>query len=487
MIALRPPVQFIARRAAGFSTEGCGIERASSGAGRHPGEFFPSLPDTRQDVGHRPGILAGNEECPPIATTLAHPPLPGPPLAPEPVRTADNLADDPRVSVLLVDDHPANLLALEATLADLNLDLIPAVSGREALRRVLQQDFALILMDVNMPGMDGFEAADLIRQRKRSAHTPIIFLTATEAADSQVFKGYAHGAVDYLVKPLVPSVLRSKVAVFVDMHRKTHQLHRLSQREHERQLAEAKAQYEAERLHQEIRLAQQIQQKLFPAAPLPLPGLDIAGASFPAAATGGDYFDYIPMPDGGLAVVVGDVCGHGFGPALLMAELRAYLRAFLQTRTDVSEVVRLLNRSLAGDTDRFVTLLIARIDPATRSLTYAGAGHVPGYVIGRDGDVKARLVSTGFPLAVMPDAEYWTEQAPPLEPGELMLLTTDGVLEAHGSDEDILGPDRMLDLVRANRSKSAREILNGLFDGVRAHCGPGCQPDDMTAIVIKAG
>ena len=95
------------------------------------------------------------------------------------------------------------------------------------------------------------------------------------------------------------------------------------------------------RLKEEIRIARQIQQKLFPAAPLPVPGLDIAGGSFPAEATGGDYFDYIPMRDGDLAVVIGDVCGHGFGPALVMAQLRAYLRAFLLTRTDLGEVVGL--------------------------------------------------------------------------------------------------------------------------------------------------
>jgi len=403
------------------------------------------------------------------------------------------LAAVPRVSVLAVDDLPANLLALDATLSDLDLDLVTAASGAEALRWVLRKDFALILMDVNMPGLDGFEAADLIRQRKRSAHTPIIFLTASERADDQVFKGYAHGAVDYLVKPIVPSVLRSKVSVFVDINRKTQQiqrqselLRRLEQREHERQLADAKARFEADRLREEIRLAQQIQQKLFPAAPLPLPGLDIAGASFPAEATGGDYFDYIPMPDGGLAVVIGDVCGHGFGPALLMAELRAYLRAFLLTRTDVSEIVRLLNVALAGDTDRFVTLLIARLDPGTRSLTYAGAGHLPGLVFDAAGNVKTRLESTGFPLAVMPDGEYTSERAPPLEPGEMALLLTDGIVEAHGPAEIVFGMERVLGLVKRHHDRPAREILTALFDGVRDHCGRGTQLDDMTAIVIKA-
>src|SRR5581483_10317530 len=135
-------------------------------------------------------------------------------------------------------------------------------------------------------------------------------------------------------------------------------------------------------LREEIRLARQIQQKLFPAPALPLPGFDVSGVSHPAEATGGDYFDYLPLPDGSLGVVIGDVSGHGFGPALLMAELRAYLRAFLLSRADVGEIVGLLNRALADDAPEgyFATLLLARLDPATRSLVYASAGHSPGYV-----------------------------------------------------------------------------------------------------------
>lgn len=396
-----------------------------------------------------------------------------------------------KVNVLVVDDQPANLLAMEATLAD--LDLVTVGSGFDALRCLLSKDVALILMDVKMPGMDGFEAAELIRKRKRSAHTPIIFLTASEGAEAQVFQGYAHGAVDYLVKPIVPRVLRSKVAVFVDIFRNTEQIRqqaelvrRLEQREHERQMADARARFEADRLKEELRLAREIQQKLFPAAPLPAPGLDIAGGSFPAEATGGDYFDYIPMRDGHLAVVIGDVCGHGLGPALVMAELRAYLRAFLLTRTDVGEIVRLLNSALADDTDRFVTLFVIKLDPATRSLEYTGAGHLPGYVLGTDGEVKARLESTGIPLGVLPDTEYPAESPPSLQPGEMLLLLTDGIVEAHGLDNDLFGIERALRTVKAHRDRPAREVLHALFGAVRDFCGSAAHPDDMTAIVIKA-
>jgi CheY-like chemotaxis protein len=123
-----------------------------------------------------------------------------------------------------VDDLPGNLLALEATLEGLGLDLVKARSGREALRCLLRDDFALILLDVNMPNMDGLETAELIRQRERCQHTPIIFLTASERDSTQVFQGYALGAVDYLCKPIVPQVLRTKVSVFVDIFRQAEQI-----------------------------------------------------------------------------------------------------------------------------------------------------------------------------------------------------------------------------------------------------------------------
>src|SRR6266850_2320581 len=120
---------------------------------------------------------------------------------------------------------------------------------------------------------------------------------------------------------------------------------------------------------------------------------EISGASYPAEATGGDYFDYVPLRDGTLGVVIGDVTGHGFGPALLMAELRAYLRAFLLTRSDVGEILGLLNCALADDAPEgyFATLLLARLDPTTRSLVYASAGHMPGYILAPSGEVKAVL------------------------------------------------------------------------------------------------
>src|SRR5437763_11586404 len=132
---------------------------------------------------------------------------------------------DGKVSILLVDDRPEKLLALEAVLEDLGQTIGRAYSGREALRHVLNHEFAVILLDVNMPGMDGFETAQLIRQRKSTEQIPIIFVTAYGDED-HLARGYSLGAVDYIQTPLVPDVLRTKVSVFADLFNKTEQVRR---------------------------------------------------------------------------------------------------------------------------------------------------------------------------------------------------------------------------------------------------------------------
>jgi two-component system, sensor histidine kinase and response regulator len=165
-------------------------------------------------------------------------PLPGVPASPPAV--------EDRVNILLVDDQPANLVALEAMLQGLGQNLIKAESGREALKWLLTHDFAVILLDVKMPDMDGFETAALIRQRDKSRHTPILFLTAADNTQTHAVRGYAVGAVDYLVKPVVPEFVRSKVAVFVELAKKNALLRRQAEllarsEQAARELAEARA------------------------------------------------------------------------------------------------------------------------------------------------------------------------------------------------------------------------------------------------------
>jgi len=170
-----------------------------------------------------------------------------------PETTAAPLLGDDRVSILLVDDRPDKLLALEAILGDLGQNMVRAYSGREALRALLQQDFAVILLDVNMPMMDGFETAEMIRSRPRSQQTPIIFFTAMNEMEAHVFRSYSLGAVDFIRTPVVPEILKAKVSVFVDLYKKTEQVKRqgeqmrlLQEREHRQKLGEAVHRLDAE-------------------------------------------------------------------------------------------------------------------------------------------------------------------------------------------------------------------------------------------------
>ena len=257
-----------------------------------------------------------------------------------------------------------------------------------------------------------------------------------------------------------------------------------------------RAEGELERTAAEFRLARKIQQKLFPIDTPKVAGLDIGvatfrfdigGASYPAAAIGGDYYDFIPLCDGSLGIAIGDVSGHGVGPALLMAEARALLRAFAQTQSDVSAILNLVNRVLVPDVegDRFITLLLAKLNLRERCLGYSSAGHITGYVLDAAGNVKKALPSTAIPLGIEASTDFPAGQETPLEPGDLVLLVTDGVLEARSPDGTLFGQQRTLEVVRTYRETLARRIVNHLYNAVRAFSENLTQYDDITAVVIK--
>ncbi|MEJ2722206.1 MAG: SpoIIE family protein phosphatase, partial [bacterium] len=239
---------------------------------------------------------------------------------------------------------------------------------------------------------------------------------------------------------------------------------------------------------EEFEIARKIQARLFPESAPEIPGIDIGGASRPAVATGGDYFDYIGMPDGWLGIVIGDVCGHGLGPSLLMASVRGHLQALVQSGIEPREILNITNRLIESDTDdeKFVTMILSRLDPRTKSFEYVSAGHTTCYVLDRDNNVKRELESTGPPLGVLPDVSFENSDAVALEDGDVVLLLTDGVIEAECEDCPPFGVDRALDVVRRYREEKAIDIVAALHEAVADYCDMECQ-DDVTSIVIKVG
>jgi PAS domain S-box-containing protein len=234
-------------------------------------------------------------------------------------------------------------------------------------------------------------------------------------------------------------------------------------------------------------LARAVQQQFY-RMPIPqIEGFEFAGAAFPADATGGDYFDFLSLPGDRIGIAIGDVCGHGIGSALLMVELRAYLRAFARQSADVGNIFSLTNNALVSDLeqDRFATLIFCCLDPSTRSFVYASAGHTQGYILDANGAVKQTLDSTDIPLGFMPDHPFTCSSALILEPGDLLALLTDGILDAERPDQEAFGIERTLEFIRTHRHEQAQDIVNGLYGAVREFSDGLPQIDDITAVLCK--
>jgi sigma-B regulation protein RsbU (phosphoserine phosphatase) len=234
-----------------------------------------------------------------------------------------------------------------------------------------------------------------------------------------------------------------------------------------------------------------VQQSLLPSRPPERIGFEVAGASLYCDKTGGDYYDYIELPclgPGAHALVVGDVSGHGISSALLMAGVRAYLRGRAMQPGSAAEIVTDVNRLVAADTEKtvqFMTLLFLVVEAASGRLTWANAGHDPAYVYDPGTDVFTELKGTGIPLGVQPDWRY-AEESGTVGPGQILLLTTDGVFEAYDAKGGLFGKERFKETVRRNAGRSAQGILQATLEAVADFRGGAPQHDDITLIVAKA-
>lgn len=240
------------------------------------------------------------------------------------------------------------------------------------------------------------------------------------------------------------------------------------------------------RMSEELNAARHVQQALFPHEAPRVSHFDIAGKVFPAEETAGDCFDFIPMGNGWTGLVVGDVAGHGLGPALLMAELRAYLRMLATSNSDVAQILISANRLIASDLEdfRFVTLFFAKLHGESRRFEYASAGHT-AYVVRASGETET-LASTGVPIGLFPDSLFVRGASIELLPGDIVVLPTDGIQETQNSDRKMFGVDRMLSFVHAHRHESAASIIDGLRGAIAEFSGHRALSDDTTAIIVRA-
>ena len=237
----------------------------------------------------------------------------------------------------------------------------------------------------------------------------------------------------------------------------------------------------------EDRLAGKIQQGLFPKQHPKIRGYDVAGAVFPASNTSGDCFDYVPMLENTTGIVVGDVCGHGMGPALIMASARAYLRSITRFVSDPQTALKELHTLIHTDLTQvgFITMFLARLDARHHRLYYANAGNWPAYILDAQGQVPHTLLTDGYPVGITSELELQPNEPIPLPVGSLVVFITDGIPEARDMDDNQFGIDRLLALIHQHRESPANEIVQLVREEVRRFMGSTEQTDDQTIVICK--
>lgn len=245
------------------------------------------------------------------------------------------------------------------------------------------------------------------------------------------------------------------------------------------------------RMRESLALAQEVQQNLLPHQPPAIPGVDIAGLSLYCDETGGDYFDFMALPELGadkVAVMIGDVAGHGISAALLMTTARALLRSRELHPGKLGRVVDEVNAQLCSDSHagRFMTLFLAVLDAGQRTIHWVGAGHDPGIIYDPGSDAFQQIGGVDIPLGVLPGWRYHELFHAGWSPGTVLLLGTDGISETRDPAGEMFGRDRVLAIIRAHAGQSAAAIAQAVTDALAGFRGTGAQRDDVTLVVVKA-
>ena len=370
--------------------------------------------------------------------------------------------------ILVVEDEPDLLLGLEDDLKLEGYEVEVARDGEAASRRAREQPFDLIILDVMLPSKDGFQVCrDL---RRAGLGTPVILLTAKSEESDKVL-GFDLGANDYVTKPFSPRELRARVrAIF-------------------RQQQGLRA--ERRRLDDEVRIAAEVQQRLFPQRQPPLATLDYAGLCLPARGVSGDYYDFLPLASGKLGLVVADVAGKGISAALLMASVHSCIRTHASRLADrCGEVVAEVNALLyeATDAERFATLFYGVYDDAKRRLTYANAGHEPPLLVRAGVDREpawVRLDSMTVPVGIFPTLPS-VQQSVELAPGDWLAVFSDGIPEASDEKGEEFGWQRLWEIVLGNRRQTAEQMRDLILAEITSYTAGRPLSDDLTLIVACA-
>jgi sigma-B regulation protein RsbU (phosphoserine phosphatase) len=378
----------------------------------------------------------------------------------------------PKGNILIVDDTPANLRLLSQMLAEQGYQVRPVPDGPLALAATRAEPPDLILLDIRMPEMNGYQVCEHLKADAQTCDIPIIFISALDATQDKV-RAFTAGGVDYVTKPFQFEEVLARV--------ETH----LALRKLQKQLQDAN-----KKMAQELALAGEVQTSFLPHELPDIPGWQISVTLRPARETSGDFYDVNLLPNGRLGILVADVVDKGVGAALFMALSWILMRTYAtEYPTQPELVLSAVNYRILKDTgaSQFVAVFYGILDPAKGTLAYCNAGHVPPYLLSTQSDDAVQtLLRTGPPLGILEDVT-WEQGVVQLAPGDVLVLYTDGITDAEDGKGTFFGQERLLGSVQANLGPSAQEMQDALMAEVHEFVGDAPQFDDIALMVLVRG
>ena len=412
---------------------------------------------------------------------------------------------EPTFNILIVDDNSNNLISLQSLIQEYlnNIKVLQAKSGLLALSVLMSERADLIILDIQMPDMDGFETAKYIRERQSMKHVPIVFLTAAYKSEEFKQRGFSLGAADYLTKPIDNSELINKLRSYLHFIKQEHEhnealssanarLKREMAQHQQAQLANAQLTMENARMTAELDVARHLQQLILPKPQefKQFPQLDLAVVMETVTEVGGDYYDIIADGDD-LLLVIADVEGHGIESGIVMMSLQTALRTLLATDfKNLPELMAQLNRIMCKciarfDLNKHVTLSVLHYKAPT--LTICGQ-HEEVLIFRRDGHYERIDTSNlGFLLGISAKVSHEAFQSVSvtLASGEGVVLYTDGITEATNLEGEMYDTARLCQTIQPHWQASAETLCSAVLTDVKAYLGQDRVQDDMTLLVMK--
>jgi sigma-B regulation protein RsbU (phosphoserine phosphatase) len=387
--------------------------------------------------------------------------------------------DNPKI--LIVDDEPFNIDYLEQELEESGYTTISAINGQEALDLIQSEAPDLVLLDIMMPIMDGYQVLSKMKDDPNTRDIPVIVISATNNIKN-VVKGIELGAEDFLPKPFEPILLHARISASLDKKR----------------LRDLQKLY-IKSLEREFEIASEIQQGFLPSELPSVAGWEIAACFKAAREVAGDFYDAFVLPDGNLVCLVGDVCDKGVGSALFMTLFRSLIRAtattdyFLdqkhqQTLTPEERLVHITSfvnnyvSTTHGDTNMFATVFIGIFSKQDGELTYINCGNEPA-LITRKESILASLPPTSPVIGIIPDAKFSAKKYQ-MQKDDLLLAFTDGIIDAMNKDDDAFGNERLHEVITEGGATPSI-MINHINETVCQFVGPAAQFDDITLLAVK--